>query len=107
PLVNWVQGTPLRKLAFALRPLIDQGLDVQRIVLRLDDWAYGWKPGWRPTNTPALIAARIRRDAEEAARSAAAAEEARREEEARAAAPHPMDNPEWRAWVETSRPAAP
>ncbi|EFK98209.1 conserved hypothetical protein [Streptomyces sp. SPB78] len=107
PLVNWVQGTPLRKSAFALRPLIDQGLDVQRIVLRLDDWAYGWKPGWRPTNVPALIAARIRRDTEEAARSAAAAEEARREEAARAAAPHPMDNPEWRAWVEASRPAAP
>ncbi|WP_052683164.1 hypothetical protein [Streptomyces sp. FxanaA7] len=50
PLVNWTQREGLRRLAFALRPLIDRGLDAYGIAGFLNGLCDGTR--WRP-NAPA------------------------------------------------------
>ncbi|WP_331622464.1 cell wall protein [Streptomyces sp.] len=83
PRVNWTQSERnLRRLAFALRPLIDQGMDVHDITAELHSWLLLWRPA-RPA---AYIRAQL---AEQAAQESVAA-----------AATAPMDNSEWRAWAE-------
>lgn len=44
PLVNWTQREGLRRLAYALRPLIDRGLDVMQIADELAGMCLGWRP---------------------------------------------------------------
>lgn len=86
PRVNWTQPERnLRRLAFALRPLIDRGLDAHDIAAELQSW----RLLWRPSRPAAYIRVQL---AAQATQEAALA--------ARAAAPHPMDNPHWRAVIE-------
>ncbi|MFI8433764.1 hypothetical protein ACIGJO_08435 [Streptomyces sp. NPDC079020] len=88
-MVGWTQGEGLRRLAFALRPLIDQGLDVHDIAAELTAW---WI-NWRPARPAALITARLRarppRDAAEHPGEAA---------HTRAAGP--SGNAAWQAWLQ-------
>ncbi|MFJ2060291.1 cell wall protein [Streptomyces sp. NPDC087908] len=58
PLVPWAQRESLRRLAFALRPLIDRGLDARAIA----DELYGMCLGWRPARPAAYIQASLARD---------------------------------------------
>lgn len=44
PLVAWTQREGLRRLAFALRPLIDRGLDAHNIAAELHSWWLDWRP---------------------------------------------------------------
>lgn len=81
PRVTWTQTEGIRRLAFALRPLIDRGMDAHDIAAELASWWLAWRPA-RP-------AAYIRAQLAEQDRQAAAA----------AAAVHPMDNAAWRAWA--------
>lgn len=79
PRVSWTQGEGLRRLAYALRPLIDQGLEVHDIVAELSSW---WL-SWRPSNPAAYIRVQLAKTAVlEAVRDATA---------------HPGDNPQWAA----------
>ena len=57
PRVAWTQGTQLRRLAHALRPLIDAGLDAEDIVCELTAW---WVAP-RPRDAAAFIRARLAR----------------------------------------------
>lgn len=57
PRVTWTQTESLRRLAYALRPLIDQGLDAGQITTEL----HSWYLTWRPTNPAAYIRAHLRR----------------------------------------------
>ncbi|MGK5497260.1 hypothetical protein [Streptomyces sp. URMC 125] len=57
PLVDWTQAEGLRRLAFALRPLIDEGLDAASIAAELHAWWLDWQPA-RPA---AYITGRLRR----------------------------------------------
>ncbi|MDK0524855.1 hypothetical protein [Streptomyces sp. ML-6] len=43
-LVNWAQGTRLRRLAFVLRPLTDAGWDAYQIAAELHSWMLTWRP---------------------------------------------------------------
>ncbi|MEE4488876.1 cell wall protein [Streptomyces sp. BE230] len=63
PLVGWTQCEGLRRLAYALRPLVDRGLDARDIAAEL----YGLAIGWRPARPAALITAALGRDREERA----------------------------------------
>ncbi|MQS05643.1 cell wall protein [Streptomyces alkaliphilus] len=65
PLVGWAQHEQLRKLAFALRPLLDRGQDAQTIAAELSSWQYADGPGvtWRPAEPAAYITARLKRRA--------------------------------------------
>ncbi|MDX3682605.1 MULTISPECIES: cell wall protein [unclassified Streptomyces] len=56
PLVGWTQREGLRRLAYALRPLIDQGLGVDDIAAEL----HAWYLDWRPASPAAYITARLR-----------------------------------------------
>ncbi|MFG2599537.1 cell wall protein [Streptomyces sp. NPDC048462] len=58
PLVAWTQHEGLRRLAYALRPLIDRGLDVRDIAAEL----CGLAAGWRPARPAAWITAALARD---------------------------------------------
>lgn len=58
PLVGWTQPEGLRRLAFALRPLIDRGLEVHDIAAEL----IGLAAGWRPARPAAYITAALARD---------------------------------------------
>ncbi|WP_345493527.1 hypothetical protein [Streptomyces flavovirens] len=60
PLVAWTQTEKLRRLAYALRPLIDRGLEAQDIAAELTSW---WLD-WRPARPAAFIAAELGRRAE-------------------------------------------
>ncbi len=60
PLVGWTQHETLRRLAFALRPLIDTGLDAEAIAAELHSWFLDWRPA-RPA---AYIVAELRRRAD-------------------------------------------
>lgn len=60
PLVGWTQHEGLRRLAYALRPLIDRGLDARDIAAEL----YGLAIGWRPARPAAWITAALARDRE-------------------------------------------
>ncbi|MCZ7430132.1 cell wall protein [Streptomyces sp. WMMC1477] len=66
PLVNWTQPEQLRRLAFAVRPLIDQGQDAHDIAAELHAWQYAGGPGitWRPQQPAAYITAQLKRRAE-------------------------------------------
>ncbi|MBB1254634.1 cell wall protein [Streptomyces sp. OF3] len=66
PLVSWTQHEQLRRLAFALRPLIDQGQDAQTIAAELSSWQYAGGPGvtWRPAKPAAYITAQLNRRTE-------------------------------------------
>ncbi|MGW9211001.1 cell wall protein [Embleya sp. NPDC055664] len=85
--VTWTAHEALRRLAWALRPLIDRGLDAPRIAGELTAWHLD---DWRPRHPAAFITARLRREA---------ALDAQRDTE-RAAAVHPTSNPAWRACME-------
>ncbi|THA70901.1 cell wall protein [Streptomyces sp. A0642] len=61
PLVGWTQHEGLRRLAYALRPLIDRGLDARDIAAEL----HGLAAGWRPARPAAWITAALGRDREE------------------------------------------
>jgi len=87
PLVPWTQGEGLRRLAFALRPLIDQGLDVQDIAAELTSW---WLD-WRPARPAAYITARLR---DRAAWSDAPTEDSHPD------ATGPAGYPAWQAWLQ-------
>ena len=87
PLVPWTQGEGLRRLAFALRPLIDQGLDVQDIAAELTSW---WLD-WRPARPAAYITAQLR---DRAAWTDAPTEDAHPD------ATGPAGNPAWQAWLQ-------
>ncbi|OIV37105.1 hypothetical protein BIV57_12765 [Mangrovactinospora gilvigrisea] len=50
PRVPWTQRLPLRRLAFALRPMIDAGLDAAAIAAELAAWAWSWPRTWRPSD---------------------------------------------------------
>jgi hypothetical protein len=82
PRVTWTQTESIRRLAHALRPLIDQGLDAQTIVAELGSW---WLD-WRPARPAAYIRAQL-------------AERARLEA-VRAATVDSRDNAEWMAMVD-------
>lgn len=58
PLVGWTQHEGLRRLAYALRPLIDRGLDARDIAAEL----YGLAIGWRPARPAACITAALAGD---------------------------------------------
>ncbi|MER7725061.1 cell wall protein [Streptomyces sp. NPDC096323] len=62
PLVAWTQHEGLRRLAYALRPLIDRGLDARDIAGEL----CGLAAGWRPVRPAAWITVALGRDREEA-----------------------------------------
>jgi hypothetical protein len=72
PLVNWTQTEGLRRLAFALRPLIDRGLDAYGIA----EYLHGMHPGgnWRPRNPAAYISTALEAQQKHADLQAAAAE---------------------------------
>ncbi|MFI6725639.1 cell wall protein [Streptomyces atratus] len=87
PLVRWTQGEGLRRLAFALRPLIDRGLEAHDIAAELTSWWLDWCPA-RPA---AYITARLR---DRAAWSEVSAEDAHPD------ATGPAGNPAWQAWLQ-------
>ncbi|MFJ8888006.1 cell wall protein [Streptomyces sp. NPDC102402] len=90
PLVGWTQREGLRRLAFALRPLIDQGLDAHDVAAEL----IGLAADWCPARPAAYITAALARD--------------RRSEAARRPGKEltadPAANREWQQWL-TARPA--
>ncbi|MEU1364817.1 cell wall protein [Streptomyces sp. NPDC005803] len=57
PLVGWTQHEDVRRLAYALRPFIDRGLDARDIAAEL----YGLVIGRRPARPAALIIAAVAR----------------------------------------------
>lgn len=83
PRVNWTQSEGLRRLAFALRPLIDEGLTVEDIVVEL----HSWMLLWRPNRPAAHIQARLARRAEQV-RSEVVARHEQEQAEARAVPPN-------------------
>ncbi|MFE9728131.1 cell wall protein [Streptomyces sp. NPDC005794] len=93
PLVGWTQRECLRRLAFALRPLIDRGLEVHDIAAEL----IGLALGWRPAQPAAYITAALTRDQQ-------------------AEATHPADvdltadpaaHREWQQWLNSRQADAP
>ncbi|MFE6972251.1 cell wall protein [Streptomyces sp. NPDC057682] len=62
PLVAWTQREGLRRLAYALRPFIDRGLDARDIAAEL----HGMAPGWRPARPAAYITAVLTAERERA-----------------------------------------
>jgi hypothetical protein len=67
PLVNWTQPEGLRRLAYALRPLIDRGLDAMQIADELAGMCLGWRPKQPANFLRATLAKDAARDAELAA----------------------------------------
>ncbi|MFJ2092264.1 hypothetical protein ACIOEW_23775 [Streptomyces sp. NPDC087901] len=88
PLVPWTQREGLRRLAYALRPLVDRGLDSHAIAAEL----LGLAPGWRPQRPAAFIAAALAG------------------ETGSDAAPHPAVEPvrseAWQEWLTSRGPRA-
>ncbi|GGU62000.1 cell wall protein [Streptomyces lavendofoliae] len=70
PLVNWTQREGLRRLAYALRPLIDRGLDAMQIADELAGMCLGWRPK-QPAN---FLRATLAKDAAHLEAQAAAEE---------------------------------
>ncbi|MEU8628828.1 cell wall protein [Streptomyces sp. NPDC048669] len=93
PLVSWTQPEGLRRLAFALRPLIDRGLEAHDIAAEL----IGMAVGWRPARPAAYIAAALARD-----RSAAPAPTADAE-----LTVDPATHPEWQQWLNSRQTGTP
>lgn len=89
PHVPWTQSEGVRRLAYALRPLIDQGLDAHGIAAELTAW---WL-AWRPARPAAYITAQLRDRMTVGPYEALAADDAH---------PHtaePTGNPAWQAWL--------
>ncbi|MBB0242739.1 hypothetical protein FNQ90_01095 [Streptomyces alkaliphilus] len=64
PRIGWTQAAGLRQLAYALRPLIDRGLDAESIVTELASWSRteqsaGIGTSWRPSRPAAYITAQL------------------------------------------------
>ncbi|MFC4516413.1 MULTISPECIES: hypothetical protein [Streptomyces] len=87
PRVTWTQTEGLRRLAYALRPLIDRGLTSDDIAAELHSWFLTWRPA-RPAS---YIQARL---------TQCAAQSLTIDK------PQPVDpmaNPDWRAFCEEQR----
>lgn len=56
PLVAWTQREGLRRLAYALRPLIDRGLDAHDIATELHSWWLDWRPARPAAYITAVLA---------------------------------------------------
>jgi hypothetical protein len=67
PLVNWTQAEGLRRLAYALRPLIDRGLDAMQIADELAGMCLGWRPRQPANYLRAVLAQDAAREAQLAA----------------------------------------
>ncbi|MEU7106614.1 hypothetical protein ABZ951_16360 [Streptomyces sp. NPDC046215] len=78
PRVTWTQAETLRRLAFALRPLIDQGLNAEQICTEL----HSWYLTWRPARPGAYIQAQLS------------------QQQAQVPTADPHSNPDWRAMCE-------
>ncbi|WP_326768636.1 hypothetical protein OG978_32600 [Streptomyces sp. NBC_01591] len=87
PLVGWTQREGLRRLAYALRPLIDRGLEAHDIAAELQGMALGWRPARPAAFITAALEAETRADT---ARAAA-------QHEAVASVP----NVAWQQWLQT------
>lgn len=99
PLVPWTQGEGLRRLAHALRPLIDEGLNTQDLAAELTSW---WLT-WRPSDPAAYITARLRDRA-----SASPYDDVSVDAHPQTAHPQtadPTGNPAWQAWLQQRRTA--
>ncbi|MEU1468904.1 cell wall protein [Streptomyces sp. NPDC005761] len=94
PHLPWAQSEGLRRLAYALRPLIDQGLDAHDISTELTSW---WL-AWRPARPAAYITARLRD-------RTAVGEHDDLSIEAHLRTAGPTGNPAWQAWLR-QRPLA-
>lgn len=70
PLVTWTQRENARRLAVAIRPLIDEGLDWYTIAVRLNNMGPGEK--WRPRRPAAYITRVLAEQAERTHRQQAA-----------------------------------
>lgn len=88
PHLPWAQGEGLRRLAYALRPLIDQGLDAHDIAAELTSW---WV-GWRPARPAAYITAQLRDRVTVAPHEVLSAD-------AHPCIAGPTGNPAWQAWL--------
>ncbi|MEU1212837.1 cell wall protein [Streptomyces sp. NPDC005790] len=93
PLVGWTQREGLRRLAFALRPLIDRGLESHDIAAEL----IGLAVGWHPARPAAYITAALTRDRQ--------AETARRADGDLTA--DPAAHREWQQWLNSRQADAP
>ncbi|MFJ8858779.1 cell wall protein [Streptomyces sp. NPDC102451] len=93
PLVGWTQREGLRRLAFALRPLIDQGLEAHDIAAEL----VGLAMGWRPARPAAYITAALARDRR--------ADPVHRPDKERTA--DPAAHQEWQQWLRSRQADAP
>lgn len=89
PHVPWTQSEGLRRLAYALRPLIDQGLDAHDIAAELTSW---WI-SWRPARPAAYITAQLRE------RISVAPHEDQSVEVAHPHTAEPTGNPAWQVWL--------
>ncbi|MFE6761965.1 cell wall protein [Streptomyces sp. NPDC057689] len=102
PLVPWTQGEGLRRLAHALRPLIDEGLNTHDLAAELTSW---WLT-WRPADPAAYITARLRDRA-----SASPYDDVPADAHPQTAGPttditaDPTGNPAWQAWLQQRRTA--
>jgi len=92
PLVPWTQRETLRRLAYALRPLIDRGLDAREIAAEL----HGMAMSWRPAQPAAYISAHLAQAREHETAL-------RRERAAREAAARPAGNAAWAHAVQQFR----
>lgn len=81
-MVTWTQPVPLRRLSFVLRPMFDRGLQAHDIAGELHGMCLGWTPA-RPAE---YIQAALAEQAQHQAMLDAGTD--------------PMDNPEWRAYVD-------
>lgn len=88
PRVPWTQTEGLRRLAYALRPLIDQGLDGDDITAELTSW---WL-AWRPARPAAYITAQLRDRVATAPRDVPSTDVHPRTS-------GPTGNPAWQAWL--------
>ncbi|MFD8688363.1 cell wall protein [Streptomyces sp. NPDC059651] len=88
PHLPWAQSEGLRRLAHALRPLIDQGVDAHDIAAELTSW---WI-SWRPARPAAYITAQLRDRMAIAPREALPAD-------VHAHTAGPPENAAWQAWL--------
>ncbi|WP_327710992.1 cell wall protein [Streptomyces sp. NBC_00464] len=88
PHVPWTQSEGLRRLAYALRPLIDQGLDAHDIAAELTSW---WI-NWRPVRPAAYITAQLRDRTADTPREDLSAD-------AHSHIAGPTGNPAWQEWL--------
>ncbi|MCD9146004.1 hypothetical protein [Streptomyces albireticuli] len=85
PRVIWTQTESLRQLAYALRPLIDQGLDAEQIITELHSWYLTWRPARPAAYIRAYLSEQRPRSSTELLPS------------------DPQSNPHWKAMCEQRR----